>query len=91
MTNTVPGDKTAKDQFWNVVRACLIDFHDFAETDADLRCSELRRKIEAPPPGLSNDIFYHAEPFDVACDLADQKLDLSKYYPRYERLLTQHG
>jgi hypothetical protein len=90
MINTIPVDKVAQDRFWTVVRTCLIDFHGLSATDAELRSAELRHKIESPPTGLSSDIFYHAEPFDVACDLSDHQLDLARYSSRYKRILAQN-
>jgi hypothetical protein len=36
-------------------------------------------------------MFYHSEPFEVACNLAEQQLDLSKHREEYEEILRQHG
>jgi hypothetical protein len=32
------------------------------------------------------DLFYHSEPFDVACDIANHPLNLEKYLDRYLHL-----
>ncbi len=34
-------------------------------------------------PNDTMEFFYHFEPFDVACDIANQQLDLEKYLDRY--------
>jgi hypothetical protein len=83
--------KKTKDSFWEVVEDCLIEFHDFSKRNAQERSAKLREKIEHPPKGMSSDIFYHAEPFDVACDLAEKPLELSSYWAQYEELLNRHN
>lgn len=83
-------DKKAVDAFWHVVKECLVQFHGFSESDADKQSATLRMRIESPPTGMSSDMFYHAEPFDVACDIAEKQLDLSKYRQQYYVLLNEH-
>jgi hypothetical protein len=58
----------SKDDFWDVVEDCLRNFHQRTEPDARQLTEGLRGIIENPPPDISSDIFYHTEPFDVACD-----------------------
>jgi hypothetical protein len=41
-------------------------------------------------PDIDENIFYHGEPFDIACDLADKKLKLSKYRKKYDQILERH-
>lgn len=74
-------DKT-NDQFWSVVRGCLRQFHKMTAEMTRRKAAQLRKRIE----GMPNDtmeFFYHFEPFDVACDIANQQLDLEKYLDRY--------
>jgi hypothetical protein len=79
-----------KDAFWQAVEDCLIDIHGLSPSDAHRRGRDLRAEIESPPPGLSSDIFYHAEPFDVACELAGNQLDISQYRSQYDLILDRH-
>ena len=60
----------AKDTFWEVVEECLTTIHGHAKLVAHGRSLDLRTRIESAPLGMSSNIFYHAEPFDVACDIA---------------------
>jgi hypothetical protein len=80
----------AKNDFWSVVEDCLVEFHGLARRDAHQRSKDLRKRVEAPPSGISGEMLYHAEPFDVACDIADQALDLSHHRPQYETILGRH-
>ena len=79
-------DRKAADAFWQLVTACLMGFHGFSESEADRESLDLRRRIESPPVGLSSDIFYHEEPFFVACDLAERDLDLSEYRHQFDAI-----
>ncbi len=81
----------AKDAFWQVVKDCLIDIHGLSPSEAQKRSRDLRAEIESPPQGLSSDIFYHAEPFDVACDLAGNQLDVLQYRSQYDLILDRHN
>jgi hypothetical protein len=81
----------AKDAFWSVVEECLLEFHGIPQSRATLLCDDLRREIEFPPTGMSSEIFYHADPFDVACDLADNHLDITPLRPRYDQILSRHN
>ena len=84
-------DTKAKDVFWEVVEECLIVIHGFSKPEAYRRSLDLRTRIEAAPAGMSSDVFYHAEPFDVACDIAGKQLDLAQYRGQYEPILQRHN
>jgi hypothetical protein len=82
----------AAEAFWQVVIACLARFHGFSESEAEEATLSLRKRIESPPDSLSSDIFYHAEPFDVACDVAKKPLRLENpdYRHQYDVILNEH-
>ncbi len=84
-------DPKAKDAFWEVVEDCLVEIHGLSKPDAHKRSMDLRTRIESPPTGMSSDIFYHDEPFDVACDIVGRQLDLSQYRPQYDPILNRHN
>lgn len=82
----------SRDDFWSVVKDCLREFHNRREDAAKELAERLRRRIENPPPGLSSDIFYHAEPFDVANDLAGGKpVELEQVRAQYKNILERHN
>ena len=83
-------DAKAIDAFWSVVQRCLVQFHGLSEDEAHRRSQPLRARIESPPIGTSSDIFYHAEPFDVACDLASDRRELSRYRQEYDAILNAY-
>lgn len=81
----------AQDAFWGVVEDCLVEFHRVARAVAHQRTLDLRQRIEQPPAGMSSEMVYHAEPFDVACDIACMKIDVSQFRPQYDQILKQRG
>ncbi len=84
-------DARARDAFWGAVVDCLEQFHGKSKPDAEALASDLRRRIEHPPPGIDNDLIYHAEPFDVACKLAGVELDADSHRRTYERILRRRN
>lgn len=84
-------DPKAAESFWHAVKACLEEFHNFTEVEAERRGAALREQIESPPTGMSSNMFYHAEPFDVACDIAARKVNLADNRQRYDEILVKHG
>jgi hypothetical protein len=84
-------DTTTKDAFWLVVQDCLSRFHGVPPNGARKLSADLRERIEHPPTGMSSDIFYHAEPFDVANDIVGKPLDLGDYQGVYDEIVSKHG
>lgn len=93
MSNANPRrlDLHAKSTFWKVVGDCLMEFHQCSQACADGKVAELRNSLKHPPRGVALDILYHAEPLDVACDLAARRLELSNYREVYEGILKRHN
>jgi hypothetical protein len=83
-------DQRATESFWQVVRACLIQFHRFSKAKASEKVLALRKETESPPPGLRGDLIYHEEPFYVACDIAKEQLDISEYRYKYDAILNRY-
>lgn len=78
-------DDNFKASYWATIMDCLTDLHKLNQLDAEQKIIELRNKIKG------HDIFYHAEPFDVACDLADQQLNMIAYMSKYKAITKRHG
>lgn len=64
MTTAPPPQDAGRDLYWTVVEAALAEV--FQEDVAPAR--RLRADLAAAP-AAEQDLFYHAEPFDVAADL----------------------
>ena len=85
-----------KDAFWNVVADCLHEFHEMPCDQARLSAMRLRQRVDSPsyeafrPVGYDPEMIYHAEPFDVAADLAGRPLELGPFEPQYDRLIKRH-
>jgi hypothetical protein len=88
----------AKDAFWQTVEDCLVEMHGLARPEAHERSWRLRNRLESPPSGVSPDLVYHDEPYDVAYDLAgyeaapgDQARTRAADLDRYQAILRRHN
>lgn len=75
----------AQDHFWSVVRRCLRDFHAKQSDSALKKASRLRKKVEQLPVG-DRALFFHDEPFDVACRLAGRPLKVQDHLKHYLKI-----
>lgn len=76
-----------KDAFWDIVADCLERFHAYEPSVARIAALDLRDVVESPrhpPESYEGDLFYHGEPFYVACDIAGRQLDLPVYRAEYD-------
>jgi hypothetical protein len=81
----------AKDEFWAVVEDCLREFHGMKQEGIRRRAGKLRSAIERMTTGVLES-FYHSEPFDVACEIAHNPLNVEEYLDRYLYLRDEkHG
>lgn len=78
------------DAFWRVVEDCLIQFHRFPARIAIQATDDLRTRLRSAPAGLRSDVVYHAEPFDVACDIAGREVAGYGIASDYERIVALH-
>lgn len=68
--------------FWAIVRECLREFHRMTTEEARRKAIRLRGKLESMTKDQI-ELFYHSEPFGVACDIANRQLKAVKYLDRY--------
>ena len=88
-SRVVPDD--AKVQFWAVVEDCLREFHAMKQEAIRRKAGKLRNAIERSPTA-ELEFFYHSEPFDVACDIAANPLNVDVYLYRYLHIRDEkHG
>ena len=79
-SNIIPKDE--QDHYWSVVRQCIRKFHSCCASAALREATRLRKRVEGMPVEQM-ELFYHAEPFDVACNLAKNPLDVKDYLDEY--------
>ena len=79
-SNVIPKDE--QDHFWSVVRQCIRKFHTRRASATLAAATRLRKKVNGMPVEQM-ELFYHAEPFDVACNLADHPLDVKDHLNEY--------
>jgi len=82
-----------KDGYWSIVEDCLVAIHGLNRSDARKKGASLRKKMERTNKGVTDDLFYHNEPFYVACDIADHELPVEDDVIRckYDGILAAHG
>jgi len=85
-SDVIPNE--AKDQFWAVVKECLHVFHNQRRQLALRKVGHLRNKL-AHLPCEEVELFFHSEPFDVACRLAGRDLDVKDFLARYLAIREQ--
>jgi len=77
-----------KKDYWLVVRECLCVFHRVSKNEAMRMVVSCRRQIESAEPEIKIDVFYHNEPFDVACDIMGHQIDMNEdVFNRYKQIL----
>ncbi|ETX01489.1 MAG: hypothetical protein ETSY2_37165 [Candidatus Entotheonella gemina] len=84
-------DLKAKDEFWAIVEECLVELYRLPTPDARQRSEDMRIRIEAPPTGMSSEIFYHSEPYDVACGIMGVDPNLPQHSQQYDSILSRHS
>ncbi len=88
-SKVIPDD--AQDEFWAVVEDCLREFHGMKREGSRRKAGKLREAIEQMTTS-EMESFYHSEPFDVACDIADDPLNVKDYLDRYLHIRDEkHG
>jgi hypothetical protein len=81
----------AQRRYWRIVQDCLTVLHHWSLPLAEAGIAQLRERLAVrEDPGFPV-MIYHAEPFDVACDLAAQQLDYTAHREAYEAILYRAG
>jgi hypothetical protein len=80
-------NRPADQRYWDVVRDCLIEFHALTARQARARIASFRADLESALDKRALNLFYHTDPFDVACDITGTRLRGERYVERYQRLL----
>jgi len=79
-SEVIPKDE--QDRFWSIVRQCIRKFHACHVSKTLAEATRLRKKVNGMPVEQM-ELFYHAEPFDVACNLADNVLEVKDHLEEY--------
>jgi hypothetical protein len=83
--------KAAIDEFWAVVEDCLQEFHGIKSAAIQRKAGKMRQVVERMTRS-EQESFYHSEPFDVACEIADNPLNVEDHLARYLHLRDEkHG
>lgn len=71
----------SQEQFWCVARRCLHHFH-HAPPQIYKRLRELRAKIDVATIE-EVELFFHDEPFNIACDVAQHAIPVKSVLKQY--------
>lgn len=73
--------------YWSAVEKCLVEFHHVSLPTARKKIQSLQKRLMEGKTS-SNDLIYHVEPFELACDIMkNQHLCLDEYWTEYEKVL----
>ena len=78
------------EQFWQVVEDCLVELHGRSRSDAVTLVQGLHDRLRASPPGTDINLIYHAEQFEIANDLAGEKLNRRERAHEYDRIVHRY-
>jgi hypothetical protein len=77
----------AQERYWRIVHECLTALHQWDPAQADDAIARLQERLAVREDPDFPLMTYHAEPFEVACDLAGQQLDYAAHREAYEAIL----
>jgi hypothetical protein len=85
-----------KSSFWITIEDCLISFHNHSQQSAAELVDGYRRRLLHSANTIGQDqwmedLIYHSEPWQLACDLANNNLDRDYYRAEYTQILTRNG
>lgn len=89
-------------EFWAAVEDCLVEFHKMSRGDAAKKVTDFWRRLANLSPRPTNDrdfqeasyqfddMIYHAQPWYIACNLAEEELPIEPNKRAYEEILRQN-
>jgi hypothetical protein len=77
----------AQERYWRIIHDCLTALHHWNPAEADNAIARLRERLAVREDADFPTMIYHAEPFEVACDIAAQQLDYAAHREAYEAIL----
>lgn len=77
----------APDDFWRVIERCLVEFHGWEAERAGERVEQFQHFLAPVRSNGEDDLVLHADPFEIACDMAGKYLDLAEHRQRYEAVV----
>lgn len=83
-----------KDAYWEIVTDCLESFHGYSRQAAHEAAAGARGDLETSPTGgtlppYDIELFYHEEPFYMACDIAGRELSARVHDREYHVLVRR--
>jgi hypothetical protein len=81
--------RESQEHFWHVVKQCLREFH--CASPAVLgKVAKLRQRIDAASID-EIELFFHNEPFNIACGIARHELPIKPHLKRYLEIRDGQG
>lgn len=90
-------DASVAASFWAAIEDCLLEFHHLGRGDAAEKVTGLWRRLSKCSSHPSDtpsfeDMIYHAEPWYIACNLAEKDVPLEEANRgAYQDILKRHG
>jgi hypothetical protein len=88
-------------EFWAAVEDCLVEFHNFTRPEAAQKVTDLWRRLSDVAHSLCSDsqnsasnrfadMIYHAEPWYIACNLAENEIPIGAQQGAYDNILRRN-
>ena len=86
-------------KYWAAVEDCLVKFHCLQRCDAASTVMSFQKRLadiplfqadSGPMTTDFDDMIYHAEPWYIACNLADKEIPLEQHWSAYEDILRRN-
>ena len=86
-------DGAVAPHFWAAVEDCLVHFHKWKPCEAAETVTTLWRRLPTAVDGDAAfaNMIYHAEPWKIACNLANAELAITGHQQEYRNLLKRNG
>ena len=90
-SHTFDRANAAQERYWRTIHDCLTALHHWSPAQTDDAIARLRKRLAVREDPDFPVMIYHAEPFEVACDIAGQQLDYAAHREAYEAILHRAG
>ena len=75
----------AERAYWEAVKDCLVEFHEFNVHDAENAVYGYQKEVVSQMS--SPLLIFHEEPFYLANEIADKELPLAPYREKYRKIV----
>jgi hypothetical protein len=87
-------DDPYQSYYWKTTEDCLVEFHGFSRTSAIASTDGYRIRLDEAAkeagPEWMEDLVFHQDPFNLACDLTGNDLPWDEHRTAYQRIMARN-